>query len=238
MASGGSAAADAMLAKLYAAGLITEEQMNAGVGNGDGTKIDPIDPSDTTGIGEAIKAESKEKWRTSYVNGKLEAKVEELSSTPEAKRALRTGNVTMADIRKEAKGILDREFEALYAARQADSGGAAVNKAGFSSIGVDAPGFAKGGVVDYTGLAKLHGSKSSPEMVLDAAQTEMFMNLRDALGRISLGGGSNESINIEKIEIKTDKLNAGQDFDAAGKILAGAFNKAIKNRGITTNVKR
>ena len=98
--------------------------------------------------------------------------------------------------------------------------------------------FADGGIVNNTGPAMLHGTSSKPEMVLDAEQTAMFIGLRNALSKITIGEGSSESINIEKIEIKTDKLNGKQDFDAAGKILANAFGKAIKNRGITTNVRK
>jgi len=99
-------------------------------------------------------------------------------------------------------------------------------------------GYSKGGLVDTTGVAMLHGSSSNPEAVLSAEQTQMFITLRDALGKITVGSGSSESIVIENIEIKTDKLNSTQDFDAAGKVLASAFSKAIKNRGITTNVRR
>jgi len=102
----------------------------------------------------------------------------------------------------------------------------------------DSPGYAKGGLVDFTGIAKLHGSRSKPEMVLDANQTQMFMNLRDILGKISLGNGSSESINIEQITIKTDKLNNDQDFNKAGEVLAKAFSAAIKSRGITTNARK
>ena len=112
------------------------------------------------------------------------------------------------------------------------------NQSSASSRKTGAVEYAKGGLVDFTGLAQLHGSSSKPEMVLDAAQTQMFIGLRNALSKLSIDGGSSESIKIEKIEIKTDKLNTNQDFDAAGKVLASAFNKAIKNRGISTNIKR
>ncbi len=105
---------------------------------------------------------------------------------------------------------------------------------------INLPAFKKGGLVDFTGAAMLHGSKSSPEMVLNAQQTEMFFGLRDALSKISLdvSGGSSSSVTIENITIKTDHLNNNQDFDRAGKALAEAFGVAIGKRGLSVNTKR
>ena len=97
--------------------------------------------------------------------------------------------------------------------------------------------YKKGGLVDYTGLAMVHGSNSSPEAFLNANQTEMFANLARTLGNISSGDIS-ESINIENITIQTASLNNNQDFGQAGKALAQEFQKAINRRGITLNTKR
>ena len=93
-------------------------------------------------------------------------------------------------------------------------------------------------MVDYTGLAMLHGSSSAPEAVLNPQQTQMFMGLRDALSNISLEGEAGSSINIEEITIKTDSLNNNQDFNRAGEVLAEAFQSAISRRGVTINTKR
>jgi hypothetical protein len=93
--------------------------------------------------------------------------------------------------------------------------------------------FKKGGMVDYTGLAMVHGSSSSPEAFLSANQTEMFSNLSKALSKVSVDGGVSESINIENITIQTTQLNNKQDFNAAGRVLAEAFNSAIQRRGIS-----
>lgn len=41
--------------------------------------------------------------------------------------------------------------------------------------------FASGGLVDYTGKANVHGSKSKPELMLNANDTQNFLKLRDAL---------------------------------------------------------
>lgn len=41
--------------------------------------------------------------------------------------------------------------------------------------------FATGGLVDYTGKANVHGTKSKPELMLNANDTQNFLKLRDAL---------------------------------------------------------
>jgi len=103
----------------------------------------------------------------------------------------------------------------------------------------DVFGFAKGGMVDFTGPAMLHGSSSSPEAVLNPAQTEMFMGLRNALEKVSVDGTTNNSsINIEKIAISTNSMNNSQDFRDAGETLAKAFKNAIQRKGITVNTNK
>ena len=98
--------------------------------------------------------------------------------------------------------------------------------------------YSKGGLVDFTGAAMLHGSSTSPEAVLNPQQTQMFMGLRDALQGLSFDGAANSTVNIENIEIKTDSLNSNQDFNRAGETLANAFNNAIQRRGLMINTKK
>lgn len=98
--------------------------------------------------------------------------------------------------------------------------------------------FRKGGMVDYNGLAMLHGSKSAPEAVLNPMQTEMFMGLRDALEKVSVDSNSSGNVNIEKIAISTESMNGNQDFKRAGETLAEAFKGAIQRKGITINTNK
>ena len=44
-----------------------------------------------------------------------------------------------------------------------------------------AKSFASGGLVDYTGKANVHGTKSKPELMLNAGDTKNFLELRDLL---------------------------------------------------------
>lgn len=97
---------------------------------------------------------------------------------------------------------------------------------------------AKGGMVDFEGLAMLHGSKSAPEAVLNPAQTQMFIGLRDALEKAKFSSGNNGSVNIENISISTASLNNSQDFKRAGESLADSFKSAIQRKGITVNTNK
>lgn len=45
--------------------------------------------------------------------------------------------------------------------------------------------YSTGGLVDYTGIANIHGTKDKPELVLNANDTQNFMSLRDTLRNIA-----------------------------------------------------
>ena len=93
-------------------------------------------------------------------------------------------------------------------------------------------------MADFEGLAMLHGSRSAPEAVLSASQTQMFMGLRDALEKVAIDSNSNGGVNIENISISTASLNNNQDFKRAGESLADAFKNAIQRKGITVNTNK
>lgn len=98
--------------------------------------------------------------------------------------------------------------------------------------------YKKGGIVDYTGPAMVHGTLSNPEAFLNADQTALFANLRDVLASMKVGGGASTGITIENITIQTAQLNNNQDFKSAGNALAEAFSSAINRRGLNLNTKR
>ena len=49
--------------------------------------------------------------------------------------------------------------------------------------------YARGGLVDYTGLAHVDGSPNNPEMVLSPSDTANFIALKDAIQKVSNGDG-------------------------------------------------
>lgn len=66
------------------------------------------------------------------------------------------------------------------------------------------PGYANGGMVDYTGLAILHGSKSKPEFILN---NDQMRNMLSSLTRpqttsnLPTGGGAVTNYNFGNIEL-------------------------------------
>lgn len=71
-----------------------------------------------------------------------------------------------------------------------------------------------GGVADYTGPAWLDGTPSKPELVLNARDTENFIQLKDILAR-SIGTSGSTSIGdaYYNFEIKVDQVSNDYDVD-------------------------
>jgi hypothetical protein len=78
-------------------------------------------------------------------------------------------------------------------------------------------GYATGGIADFTGPAWLDGTKSHPELVLNARDTQNFIELKDVLadmrknGGLSLTGGDN----YYDIKVQVDSLGSDYDVDRA-----------------------
>ena len=101
--------------------------------------------------------------------------------------------------------------------------------------------YAEGGLVDYTGPAQVHGSKSKPESFFDAQSTAILrddvlgsINVLDSLladvstaGTNSLNLGTNESLSITNpvININVDKIANDYDAKRAGQL---AFDEMVK----------
>lgn len=110
------------------------------------------------------------------------------------------------------------------------------------------PGFSTGGLVNYTGLAMVHGSQTRPEAFLSADDTDLISNLVEVLhlifddinpdGSGDVVSNNSSSITIENINIKTEQLNNTQDFSNAGKTLAQEFAAVIRERGLNVNVRK
>ena len=77
----------------------------------------------------------------------------------------------------------------------------------------DLTGYSKGGYVNYTGLAAVHGKTNNPEAFLNAKQTALFETLRDTLTRATSTKGiknsnenAKEEYNIENISIEVKQV--------------------------------
>ena len=91
-----------------------------------------------------------------------------------------------------------------------------------------------GGLADYTGPAWLDGTKSKPELVLNAQDTKNFIQLKNVLSdlmsdNISDGNGGD---NYYEIHIEVDEI--ANDYDVEK--LATKVKKIIANDGMYRNV--
>lgn len=79
------------------------------------------------------------------------------------------------------------------------------------------PTFKTGGVADFTGPAWLDGTKSRPELVLNARDTENFIQLKDTLAdmrRSSESLGSKGDVYFD-IDVQVDQMSSDYDVDQA-----------------------
>ena len=91
--------------------------------------------------------------------------------------------------------------------------------------------FKKGGLIDFTGPAWLDGSKSKPEMVLNAKDTENFIQLRDILSGLRTNlinsQGSKEDLYFD-IDINIEKIDNDYDVDRmVDKVKQSIYNESI-----------
>ena len=94
-----------------------------------------------------------------------------------------------------------------------------------------------GGLADYTGLAWLDGTPSKPELVLNARDTENFIQLKDVLA--DLRGFKGKSEQSEKygdtyydVQINVDKISNDYDVEQ----LANKIKKIIHKDSMYRNV--
>ena len=148
-------------------------------------------------------------------------------------------------LEKQKKQMSASAQEILDAMTEGGSAGAKAFAEAFDSITFDPEtgkfggieGYRQGGMVDYTGLAMLHGSPGRPEAVLSADQTVAFKKLAEGLNN-NKNFSSSDGVTIGNITIQTNSMNNNQDFKAAGRALAREFEAAISRRGIGVNTKR
>ena len=101
-------------------------------------------------------------------------------------------------------------------------------------VGVPAAVYKKGGLADFTGPAWLDGTKSHPELVLNAQDTKNFIQLKNVLSdlmsdNISDGNGGD---NYYEIHIEVDEI--ANDYDVEK--LASKVKKIIANDSMYRNV--
>ena len=99
------------------------------------------------------------------------------------------------------------------------------------------PQNAKGGLVNYTGLAWVDGTPTQPEAFLSATDVRLIQDLVSSL-KLTPVENTSGGVAIGEINIHTDHLDNNQDFAQAGETLAEAFDNAIRRRGINVNARK
>lgn len=106
--------------------------------------------------------------------------------------------------------------------------------------------YKKGGLANFTGPAWLDGTKTKPEAVLNARDTQNFLQLRDILGEVltktrGLGNSNSENNgdNYYDIDIQVDRLSNDYDVDQLVRKIKKEITKDANYRNVRTiNLKR
>lgn len=98
----------------------------------------------------------------------------------------------------------------------------------------DVKAYAKGGLADFTGPAWLDGTKSKPELVLNARDTENFIQLKDILSNLLRGNTSSGNSGDNYFEIHIDVDSLSNDYDVEQ--LASKIKRMITNDAMYRNV--
>ena len=100
----------------------------------------------------------------------------------------------------------------------------------------DVKAYKKGGLADFTGPAWLDGTKSKPELVLNAQDTQNFIALKDVLSDLMSSNFSSNTPkggdNYYEVNIQVDELSNDYDVDQ----LAARVKKIINDDGRYRNV--
>lgn len=98
----------------------------------------------------------------------------------------------------------------------------------------DVKAYARGGLADFTGPAWLDGTKSKPELVLNARDTENFIQLKDILSNLLRGDTSSGNSGDNYFEIHIDVDSLSNDYDVEQ--LASKIKRMITNDAMYRNV--
>lgn len=106
--------------------------------------------------------------------------------------------------------------------------------------------YKKGGLANFTGPAWIDGTKTKPEAVLNARDTQNFLQLRDVLSdvlnksrTIERSNSENNGDNYYDIDIQIDKLSNDYDVDQLVKKIKKEITKDANYRNVRTiNLKR
>lgn len=99
------------------------------------------------------------------------------------------------------------------------------------------PQYKKGGIADFTGPAWLDGTKSSPELILNAKDTQNFLTLKEVLSSVmknnnnSIPSQSTGDVNVE-VNINVDKIEKDYDVEQLAKQVKKSIASDARYRNV------
>ena len=97
--------------------------------------------------------------------------------------------------------------------------------------------FATGGLAEFTGPAWIDGTKSAPELVLNATDTANFIQLKDILSEILRNNGHAHSgsagDNYYDIKVQVDSIDSDYDVDQAVERMKELIEEDARYRNVT-----
>ena len=129
------------------------------------------------------------------------------------KKAVKEVQKTLNDSGAVAGGRIQED--GLYGADTQNAIRLFYSRTGRSNIAIPAPMFKTGGLADFTGPAWLDGTKTHPEIVLNARDSANFLELRDILRDMNLisEGKTSGGDNYFEIHIEVDTLSNDYDVE-------------------------
>ena len=95
--------------------------------------------------------------------------------------------------------------------------------------------FKTGGLADFTGPAWLDGTKSKPELVLNAKDTQNFIQLKNILSQLlngSFGTSANSGDSYYEIHIEVDELSNDYDVEQLASKVKRMINEDARYRNV------
>ena len=100
------------------------------------------------------------------------------------------------------------------------------------------PQYKKGGLADFTGPAWLDGTKSSPELILNAKDTQNFLTLKEVLSSVMKNNNNNSipsqstgDVNVE-VNINVDKIEKDYDVEQLAKQVKKSIASDARYRNV------
>jgi hypothetical protein len=109
-------------------------------------------------------------------------------------------------------------------------------------FGLKTPAYADGGLVDYTGLAWVDGTKTRPESFLDAQDTSLLRGMLDAFNYVSVPlvhtpvipyTGGSTTIGDVYVTINEAEFKDDADYEKAANRIGKEFTKVLTKNGLT-----